>query len=107
MNKHMSPALAFSTEAVDLMMPLHLRLDSKGQIRGLGSTLARLLPRPVLGLSLVEVFDLRRPSGLADAQTLVDEHERARCGRKVNRGRRAGADVDLRLPGEAGAGRDR
>jgi diguanylate cyclase (GGDEF)-like protein len=71
MNKHMSPALAFSTEAVDLMMPLHLRLDSKGRIRGLGSTLARLLPRPVLGLSLFEVFDLRRPSGLVDAQTLI------------------------------------
>ena len=68
-----------SREALDHLMPMHLCIDAEGRISGLGPTLARLLPRAVLGLSLFDVFDLRRPSGIADLAGLV-----ARAGERLH-----------------------
>lgn len=59
-------ALLVPMEAFDALMPLHLRVDAEGRIIGHGPTLAKLAAAPgLLGRLLFEVFDLRRPSGLA------------------------------------------
>ncbi len=72
MNKPMNrAALSLAPEAFDHLMPLHLCVDRAGRILATGPTLARLLPQPVLGRPLFHVFDLRRPSGVADVAALM------------------------------------
>ncbi|MCW1919731.1 GGDEF domain-containing protein [Rhodobacter sp. KR11] len=74
MNKPVSrKSLPLAPEAFDHLMPLHLRLNGLGQITALGPTLARLLPANVLGLSLFDVFDLRRARGPADVAGLMSQ----------------------------------
>lgn len=74
MNKplsHPSQPLSLGVEALDHLMPLHLRLDARGVITGLGPTLTRLLPATLRGRSFFDVFDLRRPAGIASLPGLL------------------------------------
>lgn len=61
--------------ALNLFMPMHLRLDAQGAIRSVGPTLQKLLPDTgVLGQMVGRVFSLRRPAGLtqmADLRTRI------------------------------------
>ena len=51
--------------AMDRLMPLHLLLDARGRITGCGPTLAKLPGGDrLIGQSLFEAFEVRRPAGL-------------------------------------------
>lgn len=68
-----------SVAALDRLMPLHLRIDAAGRITGLGPTLAKLTAgRDLIGQGLFQVFDLRRPAGIADMAGLE-----AQAGQKL------------------------
>jgi len=72
-----SDALALSLDALDRMMPLHLRLAPDGVITGHGPTLTKLLDQllssqSLIGRGLFDAFDLRRPSGLTSMADLRD-----------------------------------
>lgn len=65
---------ALPLAALDKLMPLHVLLSPQGQILSYGPTLAKLLQegilqggraRSLVGLSLFDAFELRRPSRLA------------------------------------------
>lgn len=74
--------------ALDLLMPLHLRLDGAGRIAHAGPTLCKLRSEaPFLGKDFFDVFEVRRPSSVASFAGL-----RAA----------AGAEVRLRWRGEDG-----
>ncbi|MCA8879219.1 MAG: diguanylate cyclase [Rhodobacteraceae bacterium] len=54
-------------------MPLHLRLKRDGTITHVGPTLRKMRPEDdLLGRSLFEVFDLKRPSGAGTLEALTD-----------------------------------
>jgi diguanylate cyclase (GGDEF)-like protein len=56
---------ALPKTAMDRLMPMHLTLNADGIITHYGPTLAKLLAdQSLLGRSLFEAFDLRRPSGV-------------------------------------------
>ena len=87
-----SQTLAFAAlpiAALDKLMPLHVLLSPDGRIVSYGPTLAKLLEGGIveaaaptaanlIGKSLFEAFELRRPSGLASMADLV-----AREGEKL------------------------
>jgi diguanylate cyclase (GGDEF)-like protein len=61
-----------SDRALDLLMPLHLRLDASGRIVAVGPTLRKLAPGQRLrGTRFLQAFELRRPSGVDDMASLV------------------------------------
>lgn len=65
--------------AMDRLMPMHLMVDADGVILHCGPTLAKLLTNQTLvGQSLFDAFDLRRPSGVL---TMADL--RAQAGEKL------------------------
>lgn len=59
------PGLSLHAEALGTLMPLHLRIDGAGALRGAGPTLAKLLPAGAFGRPLLEVFDITRPRDFA------------------------------------------
>jgi diguanylate cyclase (GGDEF)-like protein len=64
--------VALPVEALDRMMPLHLRLAADGRITGYGPTLAKLLAgQSLVGRGLFEAFELRRPSGVVSIDNLL------------------------------------
>ncbi|MEO6301186.1 MAG: diguanylate cyclase [Paracoccaceae bacterium] len=83
MAKATPKSFAMTTEALNRMMPMHLRLAADGRIIGCGSTLAKLLDnlpdgQDLIGRGLFETFELRRPSGLTTMAAL-----RAHVGQKL------------------------
>ncbi|MGV8987929.1 MAG: diguanylate cyclase [Cypionkella sp.] len=80
MVERIEPAsLSMPLEAFDRLMPLHLRLDATGRITGCGPTLAKLVEgQGLVGLFLFDVFELRRPAGLASMADL-----RAHAGERL------------------------
>lgn len=60
------------------LMPLHVLLDSQGGITGLGPTLRKLMKGYERGLSLLEVFRVRRPANVTRFEQLA-----ASAGRKL------------------------
>jgi diguanylate cyclase (GGDEF)-like protein len=57
---------------LDKLMPMHVLLDCSGQVVQCGPTLAKLVDQQnVLGQSLFEVFDVRRPAGVQSVATLL------------------------------------
>ena len=66
-------SLAVPLEVFDRLMPLHVRVDPAGMITGHGPTLSKLTGGARLtGSNLFEVFDLRRPAGLASVAQMRD-----------------------------------
>ena len=68
-------SFALSPDALNRMMPMHVRLAADGRIIGCGSTLAKLLDnlpegQDLIGRDLFDTFELRRPSGLASMAAL-------------------------------------
>jgi diguanylate cyclase (GGDEF)-like protein len=74
------PALPVPEELFDRLMPLHLRVDGQGFITGNGPTLDKLVGgAPLIGRAMFDVFELRRPAGLASiGQLQVHAGERLR-----------------------------
>lgn len=70
-----------STEALDVLMPLYLALDSEGKVRLLGPTVPRLFDLhaedTLIGQSFFDLFDVRRPR----AAHTIDDLLRADRGR--------------------------
>lgn len=61
--------VSLNTAMLDILMPLHVQISRPGHIRHVGPTFARLLKgRDVVGESLFEVMDFRRPSGMRSWQ---------------------------------------
>ncbi len=61
-----------SRQALGKLMPLHIVTDATGRIIGLGPTLARLTEgHGLVGRLLFDVFEMRRPAGLADMAGLA------------------------------------
>ncbi len=97
-------ALPVPLEAFDRLMPLHVRLDHAGRITGFGPTLAKLTAGEGLrGRSLFEVFDVRRPSGLASVSDL-HAHAGERLRLILRRAPRPVQFRGLAMPLAAGAG---
>jgi len=72
-------AVALPVEALDRMMPLHLRVGADGRITGYGPTLTKLLAgQSLVGRDLFEAFEVRRPAGVTDMAGL-----RALAGEKL------------------------
>jgi diguanylate cyclase (GGDEF)-like protein len=63
--------------ALDTLMPMHLVLDGAGRIRAGGPTISRIVDLPD-GASFFDVFDVRRPAGIADIAAL-----RSRAGERL------------------------
>lgn len=60
------------SEALSRLMPMHLCLSAQGRVTALGPTLARVLDRQkVVGQPFFEIFQLRRPSGIASIPDLL------------------------------------
>jgi diguanylate cyclase (GGDEF)-like protein len=53
------------------LMPMHLWVDARGMIRTAGPTLAKLWPEPLAGLDFFDVFELRKPRGIAGVGELA------------------------------------
>ena len=75
MSKLPPGSFALSADALNRMMPMHVRLAADGRIIGCGSTLAKLLDnlpegQDLIGRQLFDTFELRRPSGLASMAAL-------------------------------------
>lgn len=76
----MAEAVTLSARALDLLMPLHLRLDAAGRIVALGPTLRKLAPGQRLrGTGFFSAFELRRPTGVEDMASL-----RAHAGQRLH-----------------------
>lgn len=58
------------TSLLDHLCPLHAVLDAEGQITSSGPTLNKIVGGDPQG-PILDLFDLRRPTGLTDPQTLV------------------------------------
>lgn len=93
-----------SRQALGKLMPLHIMTDGRGTITGHGPTLGKLTGgQDLLGRSLFDAFELRRPAGIADMAGLM-----AHAGEKLRLALRgAGRGMTFRglaLPLEAGQG---
>ena len=63
--------LALTPQALNLLMPLHLRLDAKGCVTGMGPTMARVWAAANLqGNRFLDLFQVRRPTGITSARKL-------------------------------------
>lgn len=72
------PIVALSTEMLGRLMPMFLWLDARGQIRGMGPTLARIVGAAALGGSFARHFTLRRARGMEQGR------EAALTGRRLD-----------------------
>ena len=73
-------AISLSPQALDLLMPLHLRLAADGRIEGFGPTLAKLIPpAQLMGRNFFATFALKRPAGVLRMADLV-----AWAGQRLN-----------------------
>ncbi|MEM7696418.1 MAG: EAL domain-containing protein [Pseudomonadota bacterium] len=61
-----------TTDALDQLMPFHLRLDAEGRIVGVGRTLARIAERPLVGQPFFDAFTVRRPRRIKTFSALAD-----------------------------------
>ncbi|GAB5445266.1 GGDEF domain-containing protein [Gymnodinialimonas sp.] len=65
---------------LDVLMPMHIALDVAGQIRHAGPTSLKMLGGSnVVGKSLLDVFELRRPAGIKDFAGMT-----AQAGRRLS-----------------------
>ena len=75
-----APVISLSAQALDLLMPMHLRLAADGLIEGFGPTLAKVIPPARLtGRSFFATFALKRPAGMLRMADLM-----ARAGQRLN-----------------------
>lgn len=58
--------VAIGAGALGRVMPMHLCLDPGGTITSAGPTLAKIVPGRLAGRGFFDLFDLRRPVGIAD-----------------------------------------
>lgn len=91
-------------EAFDRLMPLHVLLDGAGRIVSYGPTFAKLLPAAgLIGITLFEAFEMRRPSGVRNMADLA-----ARGGERLRlvlrRGHRPVTFRGIAMPLAQGAG---
>jgi diguanylate cyclase (GGDEF)-like protein len=84
-------ALALPQAAIDLSMPLHLRVGTDGRILHAGPTLCRVADDPLVGDAVTRHFDLLRPAGLDTAAALA-----AHPGARVKLRLRRAPDISLR-----------
>lgn len=83
----MDELVSFATAVLDRLMPMHLRIDRKGAILGMGPTLARVVDRAGLAeRRFFSLFEVRRPLGLRSPRRLAQL-----VGERMQ--------LDLRLPG--------
>jgi signal transduction histidine kinase len=61
---------ALDTKALDRLYPFHLVLDERGQVVGAGRVVARLLPGLAATPYFFDAFDVERPHGIADFESL-------------------------------------
>lgn len=83
--------LALPQAALDLAMPLHLRLGPDGRIQQAGPTLRRVVEAPLIGDAVTRHFDLLRPAGPDTAAALA-----AHPGARVKLRLRRAPDIGLR-----------
>ncbi|MBC7739398.1 MAG: hypothetical protein H7245_19820, partial [Candidatus Saccharibacteria bacterium] len=100
--------------ALDKLMPLYLLVSAEGRIVSYGPTLAKLLnskildrtadePADLVGLSLFDAFDIRRPSGVTTMADLMGrEGERLRLSLRHSLRSMVFRGVALRLMEGAG-----
>lgn len=62
---------AIGSQALGRAMPMYLCLDPDGRITGVGPTLAKIAPAPLVGQHFLTAFDLRRPGGIRTMSHLV------------------------------------
>ncbi|MBL4628966.1 MAG: diguanylate cyclase [Roseicyclus sp.] len=109
-----APDLRLPSAVLDVMMPMHVSVDAQGRIRHAGPTIAKMLGGDpvggdraagvsVVGQPLLDVFDLRRPAGIADFAGLM-----AQAGLRLSLAPRTAAHLPLRgvilpLPDRGGA----
>ena len=73
-------AISLSPLALDLLMPLHLRIAADGSIEGCGPTLAKLIPAArLIGRNFFATFTLKRPAGVLRMADLLP-----RAGQRLN-----------------------
>jgi diguanylate cyclase (GGDEF)-like protein len=99
---HRPEPLALPQAALDMSMPLHLRLGPDGRILHTGPTLRRVVDDPLMGDAVTRHFDFLRPAGL-DAAAAPAAHP----GTRVKLRLRRTPDISLRgvaLPLGAGQG---
>lgn len=100
----MTAPISLAPEALDYLMPLHLRLDPDGRIAGVGPTLAKLATdKPLVGEGFFAAFDLRRPAGVTSMAELTK-----RAGQRLQLSLRGAVPAlsfrGLALPTAAGQG---
>ncbi len=67
-------ATGLSAPALDVLMPMHVRILPDGRIGHVGATLAKLDPETrLVGRALFDVFEIRRPAGMSSIERLADE----------------------------------
>lgn len=64
--------LTLPYDVLDVLMPMHVAVDEGGRICHAGPTIAKMLgSRPIAGVALLDVFELRRPAGIRDFSQLA------------------------------------
>ena len=95
--------ITLTSAALSQVMPMHLILASDGRILGYGPTLGKLAGEiQVFGRDFFDIFDLRRPGGLRDIDSLI-----SRAGERLHLTMRNRPDAGLRgiaVPLHDGAG---
>ena len=89
-------AVHLGGKALDILMPMHLRLDAKGRIAAVGPTFGKLTRgNPLQGGSFFRAFELRRPGNVRNIAALM-----AHAGRRLHLSLR-GTDPPLSFRGVA------
>jgi diguanylate cyclase (GGDEF)-like protein len=71
------PTLAVGLSDLGRLMPMHLAAGRGGRITSIGATLARILgPEAVPGASVLDLFQIRRPTGASSMGDLVRQPSR-------------------------------
>ena len=71
---HLAPdgAVPFQPDALDTLMPMHMRVSVTGHVLSVGPTLAKLRPdEDLVGARLLEVFELKRPQHIFQFNDLL------------------------------------
>ena len=77
---------------LDVLCPMHARLDSEGRIRHAGPTLAKLSPEaPISGSAFLDIFEIARPRTVEDMEGLL-----ATAGTKLHLRLRARPETKLK-----------
>ncbi len=72
MPKRADVVIHLSDHSLNLLMPLHMRLDPRGRITAIGPTLRKLAPgQRLIGTGFFSACELRRPAGVVDMATLT------------------------------------